>query len=1226
LSTACLPLHTTLHAAVSSAALVLVLHILCASNMADNVNVENPLLMPTPRSELPDESESALLDKKLSLLVSGDAYSEVLSIGKLLSADQTAIRAYRRAFKIKWKATRATDFAKMQVAGSQDAITEEFRSSDTEAAYYQSNNRLGWLKAREKIYTQEAGEETVKKIKLVWAFHFKMPKADAIESEPQSGSSRCLSDLEQADAETQETAAGEDVDEDEDDDEDFDSGDLTADSRRISHECYMMAVKLFQCDMFVTHVVTMGGGEIILLTGLPHEQLKEEAEFMKLGMRMQETKGALPFSREHISAFARNHGGLNEFDAEKNCWNGRGNDGKNWVANLDQPVAPDEERRIFTSAHAQRLLMNRLDRKLHYEPERRLGVGEGMAAHLRKEFRGMLKNKHKVSARKIHHLLVTHGGDRPHNERVFLSLEDVDKHKHAGAVEKLAEDLPEDMQQELQENTAGVQFRLDNSSPGDGIEYSNAVSRFNDYVNKDPHLVLSKDGMTSRYSDTINFDYDDLDELLDSLEAWRDPEHGPGRYESFCGTLLAYFPLHDADELEYLKLEWGNFGCMTRRIMIGYSAESKPHVESHSPKVLEQNTFGSARNTTHEFRMPISWVYQPTEEIRDYFGDDVGLYCEWLTTYTKALGPNCIIGVFVLVTQILSAKEFPGNPDENVLTDFYSVYIGFWSVVFLESWARRETELKFLWGTEQLTLTEPVRHDFIGLVEINEDTGREEIVVKDTLVAAMKKAVSTALSFLCIIFTAASAITAMSLRYLPIDANDPSFWAQQKWEIISAGVNLFVIVVYGVVYEKIADILTDFENHRTHAQYENALVMKNFMFQFFNNYFVLFYIAYFREYADPFSGETHTCKKGSCMFELQIQLAIVFVGKTFGKQVAYGAKPFVVKFLNDFLMKTKRNQIVKKLEHEAEKVLGDHMSQHKDANEARKEKERYSVHPAEAQANAPDYPSTFQDFNDRVIQFGYLVLFAPAFPLAPFLAFINNVIEIRSFGFKICRAYKRPHWKARTGIGAWSGVLNFLGFLAVITNASMIAFVGSHRAEVWKDGQGWANGPGTDDTFYISDDAYPLAEHCRVGFAPNATEAANVDYSSPDGLYHNCPGMDARLKIWQLWLLFVVTEHFVMMLRVLVMNLSPSDPHWLVDEREILQYRLQKVYKHDPDFHKNSSISYQGADARDAKVRMQIAIDALASLTEAERAEAVVKAPPAKEDDNGEGSVPEPDS
>lgn len=38
------------------------------------------------------------------------------------------------------------------------------------------------------------------------------------------------------------------------------------------------------------------------------------------------------------------------------------------------------------------------------------------------------------------------------------------------------------------------------------------------------------------------------------------------------------------------------------------------------------------------------------------------------------------------------------------------------------------------------------------------------------------------------------------------------------------------------------------------------------------------------------------------------------------------------------------------------------------------------------------YPCSF---NDRCIQFGYLVLFAPAFPLAPLLAFVNNVIEIR---------------------------------------------------------------------------------------------------------------------------------------------------------------------------------------------------------------------------------------
>ena len=99
--------------------------------------------------------------------------------------------------------------------------------------------------------------------------------------------------------------------------------------------------------------------------------------------------------------------------------------------------------------------------------------------------------------------------------------------------------------------------------------------------------------------------------------------------------------------------------------------------------------------------------------------------------------------------------------------------------------------------------------------------------------------------------------------------------------------------------------------------------------------------------------------------------------------------------------------------------------------------------PYELQARLMPYQGTFADFNDRVIQFGYLVLFAPAFPLAPFLAFVNNVIEIRTSGFKMCFAYQRPKWRARSGIGSWLAVMNVLGFLAVITNSTMLTFVGS---------------------------------------------------------------------------------------------------------------------------------------------------------------------------------------
>ena len=65
-----------------------------------------------------------------------------------------------------------------------------------------------------------------------------------------------------------------------------------------------------------------------------------------------------------------------------------------------------------------------------------------------------------------------------------------------------------------------------------------------------------------------------------------------------------------------------------------------------------------------------------------------------------------------------------------------------------------------------------------------------------------------------------------------------------KWQIISASLNLLVIVVFGGIYEEVANALNTWENHRTEQEFENALIVKIFVFQFINNYFVLFYIAF----------------------------------------------------------------------------------------------------------------------------------------------------------------------------------------------------------------------------------------------------------------------------------------------------------------------------------------------------------------------------------------------
>ena len=52
-----------------------------------------------------------------------------------------------------------------------------------------------------------------------------------------------------------------------------------------------------------------------------------------------------------------------------------------------------------------------------------------------------------------------------------------------------------------------------------------------------------------------------------------------------------------------------------------------------------------------------------------------------------------------------------------------------------------------------------------------------------------------------------------------------------------------------------------------------------------------------------------------------------------------------------------------------------------------------------------------EEYVELVIQFGFLTLFGPAFPLASLFALINNALEIRSDAFKVFKKEKKKRKK-----------------------------------------------------------------------------------------------------------------------------------------------------------------------------------------------------------------------
>nr|XP_054593223.1 anoctamin-8 isoform X2 [Nothobranchius furzeri] len=97
---------------------------------------------------------------------------------------------------------------------------------------------------------------------------------------------------------------------------------------------------------------------------------------------------------------------------------------------------------------------------------------------------------------------------------------------------------------------------------------------------------------------------------------------------------------------------------------------------------------------------------------------------------------------------------------------------------------------------------------------------------------------------------------------------------------------------------------------------------------------------------------------------------------------------------------------------------------------------------AEIESCMKTYEGTIQDYQEMFIQFGYVVLFSSAFPLAAMCALINNIIEIRSDALKLCTSMQRPFGQRVENIGQWQTAMEAMGLIAIIVNCYLIGQCG----------------------------------------------------------------------------------------------------------------------------------------------------------------------------------------
>uniref|UniRef100_A0A8C6P0F7 Anoctamin n=1 Tax=Nothobranchius furzeri TaxID=105023 RepID=A0A8C6P0F7_NOTFU len=158
---------------------------------------------------------------------------------------------------------------------------------------------------------------------------------------------------------------------------------------------------------------------------------------------------------------------------------------------------------------------------------------------------------------------------------------------------------------------------------------------------------------------------------------------------------------------------------------------------------------------------------------------------------------------------------------------------------------------------------------------------------------------------------------------------------------------------------------------------------------------------------------------------------------------------------------------------------------------------------AEIESCMKTYEGTIQDYQEMFIQFGYVVLFSSAFPLAAMCALINNIIEIRSDALKLCTSMQRPFGQRVENIGQWQTAMEAMGLIAIIVNCYLIGQCGQ--------------------------------------------------------LQRLFPWLSPEMAVVSI----VLLEHVAVLLKYIIHVAIPDIPGWVADEMAKLEYRRREAFKHE---------------------------------------------------------------
>mmetsp|Transcript_17896 Transcript_17896/g.28547 ORF Transcript_17896/g.28547 Transcript_17896/m.28547 type:complete len:521 (-) Transcript_17896:89-1651(-) len=414
--------------------------------------------------------------------------------------------------------------------------------------------------------------------------------------------------------------------------------------------------------------------------------------------------------------------------------------------------------------------------------------------------------------------------------------------------------------------------------------------------------------------------------------------------------------------------------------------------------------------------------FLPTSDIMctalsDYFGAQVGFYFAFLRFYTIGLVPLSVCGVAAYIQQVV-AETFDVE-----MSFIIAFMVCIWGPCFIEMWKRESARYSMKWGMLNFKAEEETRFQFHGEKTYSRVDGQ---IVRQAPVfqTILRRIVSMSAVAFLMVLSIMVLITLYTYRQI-LSLRDVFGSA------VFTTIYGLIVAMMNLLYGVLAWYLNEIDNYHTDSQFEEGLVAKIFCLKFVNSYSVLFYYAFLKQYDTVYpcnndlSLPQSLIDDSTCLAELRYQLLTLSISQVImGNFFEYGF-PYLVKKSGRIFLYVKKLCL----------FLCGKSSRNEVVPDSTQWRRRSKV---EKQYSMNTYNSPLSDFDELILQYGYLTMFIVVFPLGPLLAIVNNLVEKQLDLSKLFYSMKRPVPHGATGIGYWKLALSTIALISVVSNLLLL--------------------------------------------------------------------------------------------------------------------------------------------------------------------------------------------